>query len=188
MVYEPAEDSFLLEKEIKKYISSLKNKQISVLDMGSGSGIQARACINLGIDKNKVLAADIDDKSIAHLKKLKLNCINSDLFSKIEKNKKKNNKFDLIIFNAPYLPEDKQEKEYDKSLDTTAGKQGYEIIVKFLQEARIHLNKEGRIFLLFSSLSKPKVILTKAKELGYSYKKLAEQKLFFEKLFVYEFS
>jgi len=88
----------------------------------------------------------------------------------------------LIIFNAPYLPED----EYDKEYDTTAGKQGFEIILNFLEQAKVHLKKKGKILILFSSLSNPQVILKKAEELNYSYKKLAEQKLFFEKLFVYQ--
>jgi len=183
MVYKPAEDSFLLEKEIKNYLGDLKRKRrIDILDMGSGSGIQAQACIKSGADKTRVWCADIDEKAIKRLEGQGLKTIQTDLFANI----KKQTRFDLIIFNAPYLPEDKEEKKYDKCLDTTAGEQGYEIILKFLEQARIHLNKWGKILLLFSSLSKPEIILSYAKKLGYSYKKLAEEKLFFEKLFVYK--
>ncbi len=184
MVYQPAEDSYLLEKEVKSLISKLKNKEldkIKVLDMGSGSGIQAQASIKSGIKMSNVLCVDIDEEVIDFLKKQKLQAVQSNLFSNIK------DKFNLIIFNAPYLPEDKDEKKYGKVLDTTAGKKGFEIIIKFLEQAKQHLNKEGKILLLFSNLSKPRVILKEAKQLGYKYKKLAEQKLFFEKLFVYEF-
>lgn len=181
MVYAPAEDSYLLEKEIKSSLADLKRKEeLLVLDMGAGSGIQARACIDLGISRNNVLCADIDENSVKRMQSQGLNSILSDLFSNI----KKQAKFDLIIFNAPYLPEDANEK----GIDTTAGEEGYEIILKFLDQARAHLARNGKILLLFSSLSKPKIILNYAKKVEYKYKKLAEQKIFFERLFVYEFS
>jgi methylase of polypeptide subunit release factors len=95
MVYEPAEDSYLLEKVVKNYIYDLDSKEISVLDMGTGSGIQALACINSGINKNHVLAADIDEDSVKILKTRGLKTIQTDLLSKI----KSKERFDLIIFN-----------------------------------------------------------------------------------------
>lgn len=180
MVYPPSDDSFLLSEEIKKHIKNLTNNNIKVLDMGGGSGIQALTTIESGIKKANVLCADIDDEAIKFLKKLKLKTIKTNLFSKI----KKTNRYGLIIFNAPYLPEDK----YDTQLDTTAGKKGYEIIIEFLKQAKSHLAKEGIILLLFSSLSKPKIILSEAKKLKYNSKLLSEKSVgFFEKLFVYEF-
>ena len=172
-VYKPQEDSYLLVQEIKNYIKALNNKNIKVLDMGSGSGIQAKTCLKLGI-KN-VLTTDINPKAIAYLKKSKLKTKKSNLFSNIK------SKFDLIIFNPPYLPENK----YDKQLDTTGGKKGYEIINKFLTQSRSHLNKDGKILLLFSNLSRPNIIKKYAKKIGYKYKKLSEKTVFFEKLYVY---
>jgi len=182
MIYSPAEDSWLLEKEITEFLKRIRNKKrIKILDMGSGSGIQARACIDAGADRTQVLCGDIDENAVRILKSQGLNSIQTDLFSNI----KNQTKFDLIIFNAPYLPEDKQEDKESK-LTTTAGQEGYELILKFLDQAKSHLNKKGSIILLFSSLSKPKIILDYAKKIKYTYKKLGEQKLFFEKLFVYE--
>jgi release factor glutamine methyltransferase len=175
-IYQPEQDSYLLEKEIKQYIKDLDNKNIKVLDMGSGSGIQAKACIKSGI--KQVLAVDINPLAIKHLKKQKLRTQESNLFSKIK------GKFDLIIFNAPYLPEHENEKGWD----TTAGKKGYEIITKFLKQSTKHLNKQGTILLLFSNLSKPNIIKKHATQLKYKYKKLSEKGMgFFEKLYVYEF-
>ena len=92
-------------------------------------------------------------------------------------------RFDLIIFNPPYLPEDK----YDKEKDTTAGRKGYELILKFLEEAKEYLDKNGEILLLFSSFSKPKIILRYADKIGYNSKLLAKKRIFFEELFVYLF-
>lgn len=178
MVYSPAEDSFLLSNEIKKYILELKNKNIRILDMGSGSGVQALTAIESGIKRKNILCADIDPEAIKVLKQKKLKTIKSDLFYKIK------DKFDLIVFNTPYLPEDK----YDKGADTTGGKEGHEIIIKFLKQAKKHLKKNAKLLVLFSNLSKPKIILKFAKKNKYSYKKIAEQNMgFFEKILVYRF-
>jgi len=186
-IYEPAEDSYLLQKSLIVYLNNLiqdnkkykfiDSKKIKILDMGSGSGIQAETCFNKGF-KN-VFAADINQKAIIELKKKKLKTIQTDLFKNINKTKK----FDLIVFNSPYLPENK----YDKGLDTTAGKKGYEIIVKFLKQAKDYLNKNGKILLLFSTLSKPKIILKNAEKFGYKYTLLDKKRLFFEQLYVYIF-
>ena len=70
MIYAPSDDSFLLEKEVKKYA-----KDKSVLDIGSGSGIQARAASNSGA--KAVLASDINSEAVRELKKQKINTIKS---------------------------------------------------------------------------------------------------------------
>ena len=180
-MYSPAEDSYFLSEEIKKHLSKIKNadlKQLKVLDMGSGSGIQAETCIVSGINKANITCVDIDGKVIKHLKSKGLKTKKRNIFSNLNKK----SKFDLITFNPPYLPED----PYDKQIDTTAGKNGYELILKFLKQAKTHLNKNGTILLLISSLSKPLIIKKEAKKLDYKLAVIKEKKLFFEKLFVLE--
>ncbi len=172
-IYQPSDNSYFLSEILRNYLKDKKNN-IKILDMGSGSGIQAETCRELGF--NNILTVDINPEAVNHLKQLGLRSVKSDLFSNIKQ------KFDLIIFNPPYLPEDK----YDKEQDTTAGKKGYETIVRFLKQAKSHLKKEGVILLLFSSLSKPEIILKKAEELGYKCNILNNKKLFFEELYVYE--
>ncbi len=179
-IYQPREDSYLLQEELVDLLKSFSEKSIKILDMGSGSGIQAITCRKLGF-KN-ITAVDINPESIDYLKKQNLKAIHSNLFNKINKN----NKFDLIIFNPPYLPEDKQEPR-DSQVQTTGGKYGYEIIVKFFKEAKAHLTEDGQILLLFSSLSKPEVILKEAEKINYKFKLAGRKKLFFEELFVYKF-
>lgn len=167
-------NSYNININNKKSISNIKN--LKILDMGSGSGIQAQTCKELGF--NNILTADINQESVKLLKSKGFKSLESNLFSNINKKQK----FHLIIFNPPYLPEDK----YDKEKDTTAGKKGYEIILKFLKQAKSHLNPDGKIILLFSSFSKPNVIKKQAKQLGYAIKLLNQKNLFFEELFVYE--
>lgn len=167
MIYKPREDSFLLQKYVKKYAKG------KVLDMGTGSGIQAITALKKTKD---VLAVDVNPEAIKLLKKKKIKAKVSNLFSNVK------GKFDLIIFNPPYLPEDEREPK-DSAQATTGGKKGYEIIEKFLKQARKHLKKEGKILLLFSSLTGNVEKLIK--KYKYDFKKLEEKKLFCEKLYVY---
>ncbi len=173
-VYEPAEDSFLLKQHIGKFARGL------TLDMGTGSGIQAIEATKYA---KKVIAADINPVALAAAKKSAKEArlrnivfVKSDLFSNL-----KNKKFDCIIFNPPYLPTEKGVE--DIALD--AGPKGNEIIIRFLETASAHLKPDGALLLLFSSQSKPKVILDKAEELLFDFKLMGQQHIFFEDLFVY---
>ncbi|MBM3234204.1 DUF2431 domain-containing protein [Candidatus Pacearchaeota archaeon] len=161
------EDSFFMSEFLGNYLKD-KDKKIKILDLGSGRGIQAETCINLGF--KDITASDIGEEEINYLKnKFKnIKIIKSDLFSNIQE------KFDLIIFNPPYLPESR----YDSRRDTTGGKFGDEIIFRFLEQAGNHLNENGEIILLLSSFT-PR---NKIKKLKWKIKKLDEKSLFFEKL------
>ena len=94
-----------------------------------------------------IKGVDINKEAIKHCKKLGFDCFYSNLFSKVKE------KFDVILFNPPYLQENKKEDEESK-LATTGGKEGSEIVNKFLEQVKKHLNKNGKIFLLTSSLTK----------------------------------
>lgn len=171
-IYEPAEDSFLFVDVLKKQI---KNKNLKILEIGSGSGILAKTLIELGIPEKNLTITDVNSKAINHLKKSFPNSsvLKSNLFVNI------NGKFDMIIFNPPYLPKDQREPKSSR-LATTGGKTGSVIINRFLVQARKFLKTSGKIFLLTSSLTKD--INWK----NYRKKLLAKKKLFFEELYVYE--
>jgi len=173
MVYMPAEDSILLSQEVENYLKD-KSKDIKILDMGSGSGVQAETCRSLGFED--ILCADLDPEAIKLLLKKKFKALESNLFSKLKKQK-----FDLIIFNPPYLPEDK----YDKKIDTTGGKKGDETIIRFLRQAKSHLNPEGNILLLLSTFTPRKRINSILKEKKMKAEKLVEKTLFYESLEVW---
>jgi len=172
MLYEPREDSFLLRKYVKKHSKG------RVLDMGTGSGIQA---VEAAKKANSVLAVDIDKKAVdfckENIKNKKIKFIISDLFEKVR------GKFDLIIFNPPYLPRDEFYDETDKAL--TGGINGWELVERFLKKAKNYLNKNGVILIIFSSLTNVDKVKQIIKENSYEYKKLEESKLPFEKLYVY---
>jgi len=143
MIYGPREDSYLLQK----YVKQIVKRGDKVLDMGAGSGIQAITALEITGD---VTAVDINPKALEKIKNEQpwVKALESDLF----KNLNFNDKFDVIIFNPPYLPRDSREPK-DSSLSTTGGKEGHEIIQKFLKQARSHLEPQGIILLIYSSLS-----------------------------------
>ena len=169
-MYQPREDSYLLSHEITIFLKKNKNLNLKILDLGTGSCIQALTCKKLGF--NNLLCADINPEATNQARRLGFKSIKSNLFSKIQ------DKFDLILFNPPYLPQDK----YDKQKDTTGGKLGDETIIKFLSQAKSHLTKEGKILLLVSSLTPQEKILKLLDKLNLKKKVLSKQNLFFEEL------
>ena len=172
-IYYPREDSYLLEKHVKRLALG------SVLDMGAGTGIQALAAANNRRVKN-VLAVDINKGSIEYCKKnsrhKKITYKISDLFKKIPKQK-----FDTIIFNPPYLPQEKARRD----IATEGGKKGYEIIQKFLEQTGNYLKPKGNILLLFSSLTNRKMVEQFLKNKLLDFKMIDSIHYFFEELYVY---
>ena len=178
MVYEPQEDSFLLKEFVKKYAKG------TALDMGTGSGLQAREAAH-SKRTTKVFAVDIDRKAVAFAKKAanhrhhkKVAWFVGDLFSPFRA-KKYLHYFDTIIFNPPYLPQD--HKVRDIALE--GGRRGHETIERFLNQVNTYLKPDGIILLVFSSLT-PEVqnLLQRNMLVG---KELGKTHMFFEDIFVY---
>ena len=175
MIYAPSEDSYLMQRILKEQLPNLlaQNPNLKFLEIGAGSGIHLETAKQLGV-KN-ISSSDIDSKAVDHCNLLGFKCIQSDLFQNIQ------GKFHLIIFNPPYLPDDSREP-HDSKLQTTAGKKGTEIILRFLKQAKNYLEPNAKIFLITSSLS-DKINFS---ELGYHEKEIGCEKLFFERLCLYE--
>lgn len=171
MIYSPEEDSFLIKEEIKKYAKG------RVLDVGTGSGILAEEA---ALYSEEVVAVDISKEAVDYckekIKTSKIKFFQSDLFSNVE------GKFDLIIFNPPYLPEQEGE-DRDTAQKVSGGKKGNEIIKRFFKDVAGFLEKEGKILILVSSLT-PEVEQI-MKDYEFKFKKISEQKMFFERIFVY---
>jgi len=175
LIYSPEEDSYLLQEVLEKEIPALLKENLNFLEIGIGSGIQLKTAEKLDIKKENIFGIDINIDAVKHCQKLGFHCIKSNLFENV------NEKFDIIIFNPPYLPKTKNEDE-ESEIITTGGKFGSEIINKFLHEAKNYLKENGIIFLLTSSLTKNIDWLNYKKEL------VGEKKLFFEKLEVWKLS
>lgn len=176
-LYQPAEDSFLLSNALKKHLAKLllQNPNLTFLEIGTGTGIHLETALKAGVKKENIFASDIDSRAVDHCNLIGFNCVQSDLFKNLR------GTYDIIVFNPPYLPLDKNEPA-DSRLATTGGKKGDEIILKFLQQAKNYLNPNGIIFLVTSS-STPEVDFNK---FGYIEREVGKQRLFYEVLYVWE--
>lgn len=172
-IYVPREDSFLLQIEVMDYARG------KVLDVGTGSGIQALAAAACD-GTIKVTAVDIDKEAIERCKRdfknSKTRFIVSDLFSNVK------GRFDTIIFNPPYLPDDRHKND----ISVIGGRKGHETIERFLNQANSYLNENGIILLLFSSLTGREKIDGLIEDNAFVFEKLQEKGAgLMERLYVY---
>ena len=177
-LYGPREDSLLLQKYVQKYSKGI------VLDMGTGTGIQA--CEAAKPKKVvKVYAVDVNPESIDYCKiwhpHSKIVYLTSSLFDVFKDKKYENIKFNTIIFNPPYLPNDPNDK--DVALD--GGKKGHELICKFLNQARSFMKPKTKILLVFSSLTGKDTLDKFLSKKHFKFTELEKENMFFEGIFVY---
>ncbi|MDR2719542.1 MAG: methyltransferase [Nitrososphaerota archaeon] len=177
-VFEPSEDSFLFAENLDVH------KGDEVLDLGTGCGILGI----LAAQKAKsVLSVDINPHAISCAKQnVALNCVQdnvsflrSDLLSALNSGVL----FDLILFNAPYLPSELYEAETWLGRAWAGGVTGRDVIDRFIPQSMSYLKPSGRVFLLQSSLTGLELTLQKFYECGLSAVVKAESKLpFFESI------
>ena len=172
-VYIPAEDSYLLAENLE-----IKPDQ-SVLEIGTGSGIVAMYASRLS-DSITVTDINFDACELAR-KNFEANDIEGieilfgNLFEPV-----KNRKFDVILFNTPYLP-----TEEGEVLDDTinyafdGGLNGRKVIDLFLDELGNHLNDGGIVQMIQSSLSGNDETLQKFDEMGFIAEIKASEHFFF---------
>ena len=170
MMYESREDSEML----KKYV--LKFARDKVLEIGVGSGILMEAALE---KTNRVEGVDIDRDAVEFCREKKLDVRRGDLFNDIFR------KFDVIIFNPPYLPQDEL-LDKEKNKDIFGGKNGWEITERFFNEVGKFLEEKGIALILFSSLTNKKKVDAIIKKNKFSFEELEEKSVGpMEKLYVY---
>ncbi|MFQ6051356.1 MAG: HemK2/MTQ2 family protein methyltransferase [Candidatus Hydrothermarchaeota archaeon] len=167
-VYMPQEDSLMIVDSLEKLEISPKTK---ILEIGTGCGIISVFASRFS---EKIIATDINPRAIYCAKinaKNKVKFLVGDLFDPIK------GKFDLIIFNPPYLPSGTCDH-----VSWTGGNKGREMIDRFIMESPEHLKKGGKILFVHSSLNKFDATFRMLKENGFEWEILNEKGFFFEKL------
>jgi release factor glutamine methyltransferase len=173
-IYEPREDTLLMIEALSRI--DLLGKEI--LDMGTGSGVLATFCAQRGagvtaIDINEIAASYA--KRAAHHLGLDIHVLRADLFSSVR------GKFDIILFNPPYLASESIE---DVAVD--GGREGREVIDRFLSQITGFLAEDGFCLLLVSSLNDPDDLKANFPHLLFEAR--LERSLFFEKLIIFKVS
>ena len=153
------------------------------LEIGCGTGllslIASKYCRHItSIDINKK-AVDLSKENMRLNNISNMEALHSDLFEKI------NRTFDIIIFNTPYLPQSDEETiDSPINLAWDGGKDGRKVIDRFLKEAPSHLNTNGRLIFLESSLSSYDKSLDYLERHGFKADIISRKKLSFEELVV----
>jgi release factor glutamine methyltransferase len=148
-----------------------------ILEVGCGSGIISAVIKNN--TKAKIIGIDINPHAAKCTKDNGVDVIRGDLLSFIK------GKFDIIIFNPPYLPTNDEERTNDWiNVALDGGNDGRKIINRFLVDARNHLAENGRILLLVSSFTGIEEIKSKMISLGYCVEEISKERYNFEELLV----
>lgn len=177
-VYSPAEDSFLLARAIER--ENLQGR--AVLEIGCGSGflteIAARAGANVTAVDINPMAVEATKKVLSE-KKLAASVFLSDLFDSVD------GKFDLIVFNPPYLPESEDEP-VGSDERYSGGRTGRDVIARFIEKIKSHLKSDGKVLLLVSSLTGEQEVLSLFEKNGFSARAVERKKIEWEELIVLE--
>lgn len=171
-VYEPAEDTHLIIESLEVHRGD------KVVEIGSGTGIISLHCAKAGAE---VMAVDISEDAVdctrlnSARNSLNLKVSKSNLFENV------NGKFDLIIFNPPYLPDAET-----RDIRWSGGPTGLDVIRRFLGSAGEHLEEDGRIVLVISSLAGYPKFEEFFSEFGFEASILRKKRLFFETIYTVE--
>ena len=201
-VYAPSDDTYLLIDYFKRnftqnYFDGIPLNTIkNVLDLGTGTGIIAILFqflkIYNPIFNPKIHASDILDKAIDCAKenealnniKNQIKFLQSNLFGSFPATL--HDKFNIIVFNPPYLPsshlikEENNKRKIDSSWD--GGLKGYEHLIEFLTKARPFLNTEEDhyIYCITSSRTNLIELHDKIRILGFKIDVVDKKHIFFE--------
>jgi release factor glutamine methyltransferase len=135
----------LVELTLSKLETKFKNKDLDVLDIGTGSGIIALTIKRLKPEYN-VDATDISTKALKVAKKnantqtLKINFSKADIINT-------NKKYNCIVSNPPYLDKEsrtteKSVKDYEPDIALFGGGKGLETYKKLFKKIKDNLKPE----------------------------------------------
>lgn len=143
----PRPDSENMIELLKKH--TLKKSTLKLLDVGTGSGCLAITA-KLENPKAKVVACDVSMKALsiakqnAKILKADIAFIKSNLFANTP------GKFDIILANLPYVPDEfdiSSDVKFEPALAIFSGADGLNLTVKFFEQVASKLNTSGIVIM-----------------------------------------
>ncbi len=142
------------ELMVEKLTQIFKNKQITFLDIGTGSGCILISLVS-ELKKSLGIGIDISKKALSTTKK---NALNHNVYERIKLynmslNDLHNQKFDLIVSNPPYIKSKSLKnleddiKKYEPLIALNGGNDGLDVIKKVIYKARVILKINGTLAL-----------------------------------------
>ncbi len=175
-VYDPGEDSYLLLEAALKEVTPGDR----VLEVGTGSGVVSFFVKDVAPD---VVATDISPIACRNARLNGVQAVRADLYAGIC------GRFDLVIFNPPYLPtvpEEQLGSWLNRAFD--GGLTGRREIQRFVKDINRILAPGGRILTVISSLTGIDETEALFKDKGFHMTTEATEKVPFEKLVVLRFT
>lgn len=122
--------------------------------MGTGCSILGilaakKACSVVAVDVNPYAVCCARENATFNNVRGKMAFIQGDLFTPLREAEE----FDVILFNAPYLPAGESEADSWIGRAWARGATGRQIIDRFISEAPKHLKRAGRVLLMQSTLA-----------------------------------
>jgi release factor glutamine methyltransferase len=177
-MYAPSDDTFLLADCIRQYSGR------RALEIGVGSGLLLDI-----LEKNfaYVAGSDIDLQALQHCKQQKIPSAHVLLVCCDAGSAFGTGKFDLIVSNPPYLPND---DDNNNILDPTVhgGPTGIEVTVHFINSALPLLAGDGKLLIVISSFANSSALDKVVLENNMHKKVVKEKRLFYETLSIVELS
>lgn len=177
-VYEPAEDSFLLIDALEQDLDYLKAKKPTLcLEVGSGSGVVITA-LGMAIPDTVCMCTDVNLKACSISKitadhnKVALDAVNMDLCSAFL-----DEKFDVIIFNPPYVVTEPEEcGGTDITASWAGGVKGREVTDRLLDLIPKKLAPNGTFYLLLIEENIPQEVITIMSKHGFNSKSVIKRR------------
>lgn len=177
-VYEPAEDTFMLAESLDARLGE------RALELGTGCGLLA---VLMALAGAQVVATDVNPRALAcarvnaraHGVEQSVDLRLGDLFEPV-----RGERFDLVVFNPPYLPvREPRGGELERAWE--GGPDGRKVIDRFLDGLPQHLSSRGRAMFVHSSLAKPELTARGLELKGLRFK-VSKRRLWFEELWLFQ--
>ncbi|KAL0239313.1 hypothetical protein PCE1_005000 [Barthelona sp. PCE] len=192
LVYPPREDTSLMLDAIdlqKNFLSGMR-RWIEV-GVGSGTVIVSLAHYFGQRQDSEFWGVDINEKALecanihAETAGVTVNLRKSDLFAEIS-----DKKFDVVIFNPPYVPSATDEVNIgDLTSAWNGGTNGTDTTFRFLNSLPQVLTENGICYLVVLKENKPKQLKRYiAEELGLKCTVVIKRKVGYEKLYIFKIS